>query len=307
MSLIVKNKEKHYGVKDNGCIKFSIKDVSTSSRTVCAVLNTYNFLDSDLDVLMPGCAAGSIKERGVDSKAPDKVLHALFHDLTRLPGKIITLDERTIDGKDCLYMESKLTDTVDGTDTLKNYLAGIYNQHSIGYQYSKGEWVYKESHGNSKKWETLMASLINADAAKDLDYMYRVDEIKLYEGSTVAFGANSLTPTLGMKSQNKEAVLLDYLQRIDLLEKILKTGTQSDDMMYRFELQILQLKQAFTELFDQFKIKSVKDEDTVSEIDCMNCGENGMPDENGLCPKCNQNMKTQPLSFAKKFAAEMLK
>ncbi len=261
----LKTKNPYYGVKNNGLIKMSVKDVDTVSRTVCMVLNTYNFLDSDNDVLMPGCAARSIKARGVDSKSPDKVLHALFHDLTKLPGKVVTLDEREIDGAEVLYMESKLTDTTIGTDTLKNYVAGIYNQHSIGFEYQKGERVMREAHGNSKKWDSLIENIINPGDAEGKDSIYRIDEIKLYEGSTVAFGANALTPTLGMKSESKDAVMLDYISRIDLLEKTLKSGTQSDDMMYRIELQLLQMKQALTEIFEQFQVKSLKTEEIVQE------------------------------------------
>lgn len=308
----------HYAVKDNGQLTMSVKDVSTSSRVVCAVLNTYNYLDSDNDVLMPGCCAKSIKERGVDSKAPNKILHALFHDTTRLPGKIQVLDERTIDGKEVLYMESKLSDTTEGNDTLKNYLAGIYNQHSIGFQYTKGQWVQRDAHGNSKQWDKLMESLINPEDAKDLDGIFRVEEIKLFEGSTVAFGANAATPTLGIKSHNKDAVMLDYMSRIDLLEKTLRDGTQSDEMMYRIELQVRQLKQAMVELFDQFQIKSIKT-GAVMVCQTSTCSAyNEEPDDEEpdndpddmKCSKCGGPMgprKSAPVSFFSKLAKELTK
>lgn len=254
----VKSKNSHYGVKDNGRIDISVKDIDTVSRTVCLVGNTYLYKDSDNDILMPGCAAKSIKERGVDSKSPDKIVHALFHDLTRLPGKPQLIEEREIKGMKCLYMESKLTDTTDGLDTLKNYAAGIYNQHSIGFQYVKYKYIRRGVDSDKKDWDNLMAECINPKDCNDVDGVFRVDEIKLFEISTVAFGANRLTPTLGMKSVNKEAVALEYLQRIDLFEKTLKSGTQSDEMMYTLSLQLLQMKQAFSEIMQHFEKKDAR-------------------------------------------------
>lgn len=300
-------KKPFYGIKD-GHLKFTVKDVDTSSRTVCAIANTCNYLDSDRDVLMSGCFDDSLKQRGVDSKAPDKIVHALFHDLTRLPGKIKTLEMRDVDGMDCLYMESKLTDTVDGNDTLKNYLAEIYNQHSIGFRYSKYDFINREAHGNSKQWEKLVAELINPDAAAEVGMICKVTKVDLWECSTVAFGANSLTPCIGMKSINKDAVMFEYFSRLDKLTTALKTGTQSDSMMHTLELQVMQLKQSFAEICEQFKLKSVKDiEDIIDELDCDNCGYKGTPEQDGECKVCHQQMKSaEPTLDVKEFDHEKL-
>ena len=77
-------------------------------------------------------------------------------------------------------------------------------------------------------------------------------EIALYEGSTVAFGANTLTPFLGVKSGNKQAMQIAVNKRIEAIGKTVKSGSQSDEMLYSLELQLLQLKQLFQELhFEQ--------------------------------------------------------
>lgn len=237
-----------YSVKANGIANSAIKDVSSSSRVVTGFFNSYNFLDSTGDVLLPGCAKKSIKERGVGSEATAKIKHALNHDLTQLPGKLQVLEERELDGIKGIYFESKMTDTTLGNDTLKNYLEGVYDNHSIGFRYVQMTMIEKDAHGNSKAWDTLMEQLMNPEAAKDLKCMYAVKEIELYEGSTVAFGANSLTPYLGVKSMNPQALNLALLNKVSLLSKMLKSGGQSDDMMRSFELTILQLKQIMYEL-----------------------------------------------------------
>jgi len=60
---IQKNKKPFYATKDFnpvGEIKLGIHDVDSFSRKVAVILNTANYFDSDMDVLMPGCAKKSI-------------------------------------------------------------------------------------------------------------------------------------------------------------------------------------------------------------------------------------------------------
>jgi HK97 family phage prohead protease len=247
--MILKDKKNiAYQVKTCGQIKAAIKDVSTSGRIVTGFYNTYNFLDSDNDILLPGAAKKSIKERGPESDATAKVKHALNHNLTTLPGKILTLKETEIDGVSGIYFETRMSDTTLGNDTLKNYLEGIYDNHSIGFQYKQIEMIER----GATSWGKVTENLINPDALEGKDYIFAIKEIVLFEGSTVAFGANSLTPFLGVKSGNKDSFALAMHSRIDQLGKTLKSGTQSDEMMNTLELQMLQLKQMVTELTDNF-------------------------------------------------------
>ena len=210
--------------------------------------NTYNYFDSDYDVLLMKSAKKSIVERGPASDAVAKIKHALFHDLTKLPAKLQVLDERTIDLNGMkvsgIYFESKMIDTTIGNDTLINYQEGIYDNHSIGFRYMDMEFIDKES----EMWDTYLSILLNPEDADNAGFMWVVKEIKLYEGSTVAFGANQLTPFLGVKSQDKKLLQMKIFDRVDKLYKQLKTGIQSDEMMGLFELQLLQLKQLYIEI-----------------------------------------------------------
>lgn len=243
-------KKSFYSVK--GCnLKTNVKDVDESSRTVTGIYNSYNFLDSDGDVLLPGCAKVSIKQRGPASKAVAKIKHALNHDLTQLPGKLMLLEERMVDGVMGIYFETRMTDTQLGNDTLKNYLAGIYDNHSIGFQYMQMEWIERDAKG----WDKIINQLINPEEAEGKNYVFAIKEINLFEGSTVAFGANSLTPFLGMaKSANKEAIKFALFERMNKLESTLKGGSQSDDMMHLFELQVLQIKQLMEEMCERMVV-----------------------------------------------------
>lgn len=231
----------HYKVKSNLA---SYKEIDNSARTIKAVANTYNFFDSDYDVLRLGCCKKSIQERGSASSAPDKILHALFHDLTRLPGKSMNEAETFLDGKPVLYCESKLSETVDGEETLVKYNDGIYNQHSIGFRYVQIEYVEKESEG----WDAYLKDLINPADADIIGYGWDVKEINLHEWSTVPIGANKLTAYLGVKTENKAIRLQNIYTKMDAL--INKSRRSEIKNKRIFELQVKQLKQMIAESYE---------------------------------------------------------
>lgn len=258
-----KSKAAHYAVKDCS-LKGIVKDVDTSSRVVTGFFNTYNFVDSDGDILLMGCAKASIKQRGPASQAVAKIKHAMFHDLNQLPGKIITLDEREIDGLSGIYFETRMSDTTLGNDTLMNYQDEIYDNHSIGFNYVWDKM--KSIEVNTPQWDEMLSYLVNPKDLAARSIVFALKEIKLWEGSTVAFGSNSMTPFLGMaKSMKKESVVLALNERMNKLQTALKNGTQSDDMMEQFEVQFLQLKQMVSDLQEYIVIPDQRKDMVVPE------------------------------------------
>jgi len=250
-------KANSYAVKSAAA---NIIDVSTTSRVVTGFFNSYNFFDSDKDVLILGAAKKSIDERGPASNAVAKIKHAMNHDLTTLVGKINVLEEKTVNGITGIYFESKIANTTLGNDTLINYLEGVYDNHSIGFKYNQIDLIDREK--NSAQWNNILPHLLNAAEAEKFGYLYLVKEINLYEGSTVAFGANSLTPFLGVKSGNKDSMMLALFSKLNQLESTVKNGAQSDEMMNTFELQIKQFKQILkeievAEIFDKSTLKAM--------------------------------------------------
>lgn len=258
-------KAAHYSVKYADA---NIIDVSTSSRIVTGFFNSYNFFDSDKDVLIMGAAKKSIEERGVNSNAVAKIKHALNHDLTTLVGKLQVLEETTKNGITGIYFESKIANTTLGNDTLINYKEGIYDNHSIGFKYNQLSLI--ESEKNPVAWNEVVSKLLNPEDAEMIGYLYLVKEINLFEGSTVAFGANSLTPFLGVKSGSKESMTLALVSKLNQLEHTVKNGMQSEDMLSTFELQIKQFKQILKEIevaetFDKSTLAKVPSEAKSSE------------------------------------------
>jgi HK97 family phage prohead protease len=238
-----------YQVKSN---LSSYKEIDESGRIIKAVANTFNYFDSDYDVLVPGCCKRSIQNRGANTNAADKILHAFNHDLTQLPGKSIVEHEDIVNGNTVLYVESKLSESTDGENLLIKYKEGIYNQHSIGFQYMDLQYIEAEAEG----WDDFLKNMINPDEAIKVGYGWKVNEINLYEWSTVAFGANKLTPYLGVKSDNKKVQLNNLYVKLEALIKSAKSGVKNKDI---FELQYKQLKQMISENMNSFEKPTPKD------------------------------------------------
>lgn len=286
------------------------KDVDFSKRTVKVIPNTFYFYDSDGDVLIKGSTTKSIADRGPNSTAPGKIKNVYAHDLKVQIGKPTFMDERVENGVNCQYAESEILNTTKGNDTLIEYQEGVIDNHSIGFRYMQNglELITADDEG----WSKWLSQLINPKDAEADGYMFIVSDIKEYEWSPVAFGANSLTPYLGVKSDNKDGMALKVLERIDLLGKQLATGRQSDETMYGYELEVLQLKQIISELFIQGP--SIKDmlvekhrqnnTDTCEKSMrlCPKCMKSfNAPDEQGManCPSCGQFVaaSTMPVDF----------
>ena len=51
----------------------AIKDVDVKKRVVTGMFNTSFFIDHDMDMLLPGAAKKSIKERGVGTNSGNKI------------------------------------------------------------------------------------------------------------------------------------------------------------------------------------------------------------------------------------------
>lgn len=279
-----------YSVK-SGTYGFTIADVDTERRTIMAVGNTYNYMDTMLDVLQHGAAKRSVQLMGPESNDSPKIKHALNHDLTTLPGKITKLEEKLVNIKGenmmCLCFESRLSDTILGNDTLINYQEGIYDQHSIGFKYVDVKAFNPLAHGNSeegKEWNEFKKTIANADEYEELmqdcwdTRVLKVNEIKLFEISTVAFGANSLTPYLGSKTMNPETFVTNLKTRIKKMHSCVKNGVQSDETLRIIDLQAKQLEAILDEIFNRNSIgeylakefgKPVKQQEGITARDLM--------------------------------------
>ena len=190
----------------------SIKDVDVKNGIVTGYFAAFDNLDFDNQMFIRGAFKKTIKENGPEGK--NKIMHLLHHDIWRPLSKPTVLKEDNTG----LYFESPISHTTYGKDTILLYADGVYNEHSVGFI------IMKDGHDTEGKnsYQTLL-------------------EVKLFEGSTVTWGANDQTPFVGFK--NKE-----YLcQRIDLLTKSLHKGNYTDETFRNLEIELLNLKSLLTQ------------------------------------------------------------
>lgn len=179
---------------------------------------SFNTLDSDREIIMPGAFTKSIKEVGPQSQQP-RIKHLLNHNTNQPLGVPISLVE---DSKGLLY-ESKVGTNEIATDFLKMVESGLITEHSIGFS-------------------TLRKTVQNPEADWK-DQTTQLHELKLWEFSSLtAWGANQYTPLIGVKS------LTSVEDRIERLIKAIANGTFTDTTFLFLNDELLFLQKAFKDI-----------------------------------------------------------
>lgn len=202
--------ENFYLTKD---VSDSIKDVDTVQGIVTGYFSIFGNKDSDGDIVLPGAYRKTLKENGPNSEKP-RILHLYMHD----PYKPLAKPHVLKEDKTGLYFESKISDTALGKDVLQLYMDKVLTEHSIGYQIVKREVDEKE--------ETQ-----------------KLIELKLWEGSTVSWGANMDALVSTVKTEGKDSHSWEILiKKLDALQSAVN-GNYTDETARQLEIYFNQLKQ----------------------------------------------------------------
>jgi len=199
-------------------------NVDSDSRIISGYAAAFNNVDSDGDLIVKGAFSKSLNENGVESLKP-RIFHLYQHDVTQVLGRPIILKEDDYG----LYFETKIANTQLGNDVLNLYKEGVLNEHSIGFKTIKST-----NRGNYNE----------------------IQEVKLFEFSSVTFGANAATPFLGFKSQFEDSESIT--QQFDKVEKMLK-GEVTPETTALLSIYLNQLKTTFLDL----STKSVEQPDPI--------------------------------------------
>jgi HK97 family phage prohead protease len=192
-------------------------------------------IDLHGDMIMPGAFTKTITERGPQGKNEIWFLHN--HSSDNPLGKPSVLKEDNYG----LYFEASIIDTEIGGDILKLYDNGLINQHSIGFATIKETRVEE---GNQKPY-------------------YQIQEVKLYEFSSVLWGANPETPFLGLKSMDAKGLQ----DRFDKLYKQLRSGNLKDETYELIEIEYNFIKSELFKLInDKESVKSTLEEVNPEEL-----------------------------------------
>lgn len=197
-----------------------IKDIDATGRTVQFYGSAFGNEDSDGDIIMPGAYTKTILENGPNSRQP-RIKHLLQHNTRQIIGKFTELAE---DSKG-LLCTSVLANTKDADDALALYELDLF-EHSVGFQ--------------TIKWE--------GDNSNPEAYVRRLTELKLWEVSSVTWGANSDTPLVGIKSHDPASMLVgvDALNaRMSKLFKALRTGSLQDSTYEQLQAEADSLQTAY--------------------------------------------------------------
>jgi HK97 family phage prohead protease len=194
-------------------------DMEDGSRVITMYYSAFGNVDSDGDVIMPGSFTKTLKENGPN--ATNRIWHLFNHSTDKPIAKPFEMME---DGFG-LKARVKMPNTTLGNDTYELYKEGHITEHSIGFQTIKSQ---AKSGYNE------------------------INEIKLFEGSSVLWGANANTPTVGVKSQIK-SVLVDEMGKTT---KSLRNGHFTDETFELLELKLKQLQQYLAEIEDEESVDS---------------------------------------------------
>jgi len=233
----------------------AVKDVDLEKRTVAGIFNSYFYIDSDMDMLLPGAAAKSIQERGVGSTKGNRIKHLKDHDWSQNIARLDVLDEREVEinGQKIqgIYHESYYPESTDSTDMLIKIQNGLYDARSVGFQYVNLDLVER----GEEDFDKYLAMALNPEVGEEKGYFWVVKEIKLWEGSDVSFGANQLTPIVGVKSGTKDIIQQQLFEKLDICTGLMRNGNLSDEGFHRLDMEIKQIKSYISTLTEQEPFK----------------------------------------------------
>lgn len=168
-------------------IPAEIRDVDTESGVVSGYFSTTGVWDDVGDMIMPGAYTKTIMERG--AAGANRIKHLYMHE-PFYPLGVPELSEDDLG----LKFSTKISQTSFGKDVLKLYQDGVITEHSIGFDIPRGKSAVT---GPEEDEPT-----VNGYPKR------KIYEICLWEGSSVIWGANPLTPTTDVKSMDREARML---------------------------------------------------------------------------------------------------
>jgi hypothetical protein len=200
----------NFKVKSN----FEIKDADVKKGIVTGYASVFGNMDSDNDIIMAGAFAKTISERGPGSAKP-RIKHLWQHD----SWQPIAIPQKLEEDEKGLYFESMFGKDQFSQDKLQQHIDGIITELSIGYNVVKQE------------------DILDADGK----FLHRkLLELKLWEYSSVTWGANSLTEIISAKGEVKD-IMADLTKRLEALNRGLKNGKYTDETCEVFEAEICKI------------------------------------------------------------------
>jgi len=196
-----------------------VTDVDVKTRTISGYFSMFGNKDSDGDIIIPGAYAKTLQEWGPTGK--NRIMHLWMHKTDKVLSKPRELDE---DGRGLKFtsqfpIEEDKQTTLQ-SDVIKLYDQGILTEHSVGFE---------------------IIQKLQKDDTRHLT------ELRLWEGSTVTWGANEMAKVTEVKSEQKP----ELIDRMSRLIKAIRDGKFSDETFYMLEYELTIIKSQIDSLEHQ--------------------------------------------------------
>ncbi len=211
-------------------IPLHVKDMDMKSGKIQMYVSSFGFKDSDGDIMQRGAFAKTIRENF------KRIKHLWQHD-TRTP---IGRPEEIKEDDFGLLVTGFVSEVRNG-DYRKLYEDGIITEHSIGF----------------------IPMVEDQDRENEVNI---IKEVKLFEYSSVTWGANEHTPVV--KSMTKEDAD-DLFDRMDKLTKAIRKGTYTDDTFYLLEMELERIKSIIKKAIEPPAGTQEPDESTQKAFDSL--------------------------------------
>lgn|SRR5215216_3573945 len=199
---------------------------SETDRTIKGYLAVWGIRDTHDTIFVKGCFAKSIRERGPESLAKQKIAHLWQHEVDNPTGQFTVLREDDYG----LYFEAMLDDVPIGERELRQVRSGTLNQFSVGFNYI---------------WDK-----IEYDEEQDALIIY---EVELMEGSVCTIASNAETYAMRSVDQLEK----DKETLVDETEDFIKSLPRSKQ---------LELRQLLTKHISLAKLNKPDEKRTLDEI-----------------------------------------
>lgn len=209
-----------------------VTDVDTTQGIITLYASSFGNLDSDGDVIEKGAFTKTVNERG--PQGSNRIKHLWMHNVMEPIGRPIQMMEDTKG----LLVVSKVSDVKNG-DYLKLYADGVITEHSIGFEIIKSQ---------------------------DTKEARRITETRMWEYSSVTWGANENTPVVGMKGTAEEKAET-LLKRLDTLTKAFTKGSYTDETFELLAVEMQILKNEITALVTKEPQPSTQESEPQFAID----------------------------------------
>lgn len=205
--------------KEKTCT-LQLKEVDVNKRFVAGYLSAFGNVDTYGDMVMPGAFTKTIAERGPSGS--NRIKYLWQHDSRKPVGKFTLLKEDSVG----LYFEADMSEASAGKDAMTLIKEGILNEHSIGYR------SIQERRVETKDYTELQ-------------------ELQLWEGSVVTWGANDQTPFTMVKSATPEEaakMLVAWNAKHDAIVSMLRKGSLTDETYDQLDIYLKQIQQQYNDL-----------------------------------------------------------